>query len=163
MNEKERIWLAELAMKERQNMVRLAACRLGSRDEAEDVVQDVLLRMQERCSTAFDTLEKMRNYAFRSLTNACTSRWRAAQRRPMESLSEQHDRQEENGLSLEAEYQRIATLLEALPQEQAEVIQLRFHGDCSFAEIAAILDLPLPTVKSRFLYGMRKMKLICVR
>ena len=56
----------------------------------------------------------------------------------------------------EAEYRRIASLLTEIPDEQAEVIRLRIYGDNSFAEVAEILSLPLPTVKSR--YGLEKLR-----
>ena len=58
----------------------------------------------------------------------------------------------------EAEYRHIASLLTEIPDEQAEVIRLRIYGDNSFAEIAEILSIPLPTVKSRFLYGLEKLR-----
>ena len=45
-----------------------------------------------------------------------------------------------------------------IPDKQAEVIRLRIYGDNSFAEVAEILSLPLPTVKSRFLYGLEKLR-----
>ena len=43
-------------------------------------------------------------------------------------------------------------------KEQAEIIRIRFYGDKSFREIADILGLPLTTVKSRFAYGMEKVR-----
>ena len=58
----------------------------------------------------------------------------------------------------EDDYQRIALLLKEIPDEQAEVIRLRIYGDNSFAQVAEILSLPLPTVKSRFLYGLEKLR-----
>jgi RNA polymerase sigma-70 factor (ECF subfamily) len=60
--------------------------------------------------------------------------------------------------SNDADYQRIAQLLEEIPEEQAEVIRLRIYGNNSFADVAEILSLPLPTVKSRFLYGLEKIR-----
>ncbi len=58
----------------------------------------------------------------------------------------------------EVDYRRIVHLLTEIPDEQAEVIRLRIYGDNSFAEVAEILSLPLPTVKSRFLYGLEKLR-----
>ena len=52
----------------------------------------------------------------------------------------------------------IVKLLDEIPEEQAEVIRLRIYGDNSFAEVADILSVPLPTVKSRFLYGLEKIR-----
>lgn len=58
----------------------------------------------------------------------------------------------------EQEFRKITTLLAAIPDEQAEVIRLRIHGDNSFTDIAAILELPVSTVKSRFQYGIEKIR-----
>lgn len=49
--------------------------------------------------------------------------------------------------SHEQELQRISRLLALIPENQAEVIRLRIYGNNSFAEIATILAVPLPTVK----------------
>jgi RNA polymerase sigma-70 factor (ECF subfamily) len=68
------------------------------------------------------------------------------------------DRAELPTESNEADYQRIAQLLAEIPEEQAEVIRLRIYGNNSFADVAEILSLPLPTVKSRFLYGLEKIR-----
>ena len=56
------------------------------------------------------------------------------------------------------EYQRVIGILKDIPEEQAEVIRLRMYGNRSFAEISKILQIPLPTVKSRFLYGLDKLR-----
>ena len=58
----------------------------------------------------------------------------------------------------EQEFRKITTLLAAIPDEQAEVIRLRIYGDNSFTDIAAILELPVSTVKSRFQYGIEKIR-----
>lgn len=58
----------------------------------------------------------------------------------------------------EEEFRRIDRLMATLPEEQAEVIRLRVYGNNSFADIADILSTPLPTIKSRFLYGLTKLR-----
>lgn len=60
--------------------------------------------------------------------------------------------------SNEDDLKRIVKLLDEIPEEQAEVIRLRIYGDNSFAEVSDILSVPLPTVKSRFLYGLEKIR-----
>ena len=59
---------------------------------------------------------------------------------------------------MEHEYRRICQLLETIPDEQAEVIRLRFYGEKSFKEIADIIGVNLSTVKSRFMYGLEKIR-----
>jgi RNA polymerase sigma-70 factor (ECF subfamily) len=43
----------------------------------------------------------------------------------------------------------LASVLIVLPDEQREVLLMRFVDDLSLQEIAAALDIPLGTVKSR--------------
>ncbi len=63
---------------------------------------------------------------------------------------------EEIGLSEEREGVRHA--LDSLPAEQREVIELMYFGGLSQSKIAERLRLPLGTVKSRTLLGMRRLR-----
>jgi RNA polymerase sigma-70 factor, ECF subfamily len=49
-------------------------------------------------------------------------------------------------------------MLENLPEDQALVIRLRLIEDMSFTDIAEITSSPVTTVKSRFTYGMNKLR-----
>ena len=53
------------------------------------------------------------------------------------------------GVEASQEAQAVQAALRDLPPEQAEVIALFFYGDKPHSEIAAALDIPLGTVKSR--------------
>jgi RNA polymerase sigma-70 factor (ECF subfamily) len=44
-----------------------------------------------------------------------------------------------------------------LPREQRDVLELAYWGDYTQAEIAARLDIPLGTIKSRAALGLRKL------
>ena len=48
--------------------------------------------------------------------------------------------------------------LDRLPKEQAEVIRLHTFASLRFTEIAQTLQLPASTVKSRFHYGIERLK-----
>jgi RNA polymerase sigma-70 factor (ECF subfamily) len=48
-----------------------------------------------------------------------------------------------------AETEDLRFVLTALPEEQREVLLLRFVDGLSLAEIAEVMDIPLGTVKSR--------------
>jgi RNA polymerase sigma factor (sigma-70 family) len=63
---------------------------------------------------------------------------------------------EEVGAPLERAAVRSA--LDELPAEQRQVIELMYFGGRSQSQIAADLDLPLGTVKSRTLLGMRRLR-----
>jgi RNA polymerase sigma-70 factor (ECF subfamily) len=49
-------------------------------------------------------------------------------------------------------------LLGGIPSREAEVIRLRAHSELSFAEIAIVVGASVPTVKSRFRYGLDKLR-----
>jgi RNA polymerase sigma factor (sigma-70 family) len=52
----------------------------------------------------------------------------------------------------------VRAALEELPREQRQVIELMYFEGLSQSKVAARLDLPLGTVKSRTLLGMRRLR-----
>ena len=53
---------------------------------------------------------------------------------------------------------RVRQAVAALPSEHRDVIELRFFADASLDDIAAVLDIPLGTVKSRLHNGLEKLR-----
>ena len=127
--------LADVFKAERPRLLRYACYRLADGDDAEDVLQETFLKLHTRLSDTEDGRIK---------TVPLDTRVDVADTTP--------DKRNED------DYKRIARLLTEIPDEQAEVIRLRIYGDNSFAQVAEILSLPLPTVKSRFLYGLEKIR-----
>lgn len=152
--------LAKVFKAERPRMLRYACYRLTGDECAEDVLQETFLKVHSRLTEdGGKEILNLRNYLFRTLTNICT-KWQTSNSRiktvPLDERTDIPDTPADTGNS--DDYRRIARLLREIPEEQSEVIRLRIYGDNSFAEIAEILSLPLPTVKSRFLYGMEKIR-----
>ena len=58
---------------------------------------------------------------------------------------------------------RIRSALESIPPEQREVLELMYYGGKSQTAIADQLGLPLGTVKSRTLLGMRRLRGLLIR
>lgn len=152
--------LAEVFKAERSRLLRYACYRLGNGDDAKDVLQESFLKLHMRISDADDLqISDLRSYLFRTLANVC-AKWQTSGSRiktiPLDIRLDVADAPAD--MKNEADYRRIVRLLTEIPDEQAEVIRLRIYGDNSFAEVAEILSLPLPTVKSRFLYGLEKLR-----
>jgi RNA polymerase sigma-70 factor (ECF subfamily) len=61
-------------------------------------------------------------------------------------------------LGLPEERKAVRAALDDLPEEQRRVIELMYFGGLSQSTIAARLGLPLGTVKSRTLLGMRRLR-----
>ena len=151
--------LAEHLRQEQPHLMRYACYRLGDADNAKDALHDAYLKLFDKLSDGMGKeVKDWRSYVFRTLSNVCTS-WLSRSSRlktiPMDARLDLADIPSENN---EADYQRIDQLLAEIPEEQAEVIRLRIYGNNSFADVAEILTLPLPTVKSRFLYGLEKIR-----
>jgi RNA polymerase sigma-70 factor (ECF subfamily) len=145
-------------------LVGVATNRLRDRDEAEDVVQEVLLK-------AYVNRGKLRHvqqvgpYLFRMLINACIARVRRG--RNTISLEElgANDRRQACGDAQEAllraqEIQHVEELLSKLPVAQATVLRLRILDEFSLVEIAQITRCNLATTKSRLSYGLKKLRQI---
>lgn len=175
----------QLMAAERQEMLQYACYRLGSIDDAEDAVQDVFVMLHRRLGESNDEgiasdssavrgvgadfkeprerggnaeVRNLSAYLYRTLANICISRLREAGRMPTVAIDSQPEPMVSEDDDFEQEYRRINHLLNALPEEQAEIIRLRYYGNKSFQEIADILGIKLPTAKSRFRYGIEKIK-----
>ena len=151
--------LAELLRQEQPRLMRYACYRLGDTDDAKDALQDTCHKLCDKLTDEkSDEVKNLRSYIFRTLSNVCLSRLSQSGRLktiPLDSRLDMADIQYESN---EEDIKRIVKLLGEIPEEQAEVIRLRIYGDNSFAQVAEILSVPLPTVKSRFLYGLEKIR-----
>jgi len=151
--------LAKLLEAESPHLMRYASYRLGNTENAKDALQDVFLKMHSRLSeNASPQVNDLRNYLFRTLSNLCTAKLCEQKKQNIVPLDEKFDKMETVTDDFESDFERISMLLNHIPDEQAEVIRLRIYGNNSFAEVADILSIPLPTVKSRFLYGVEKIR-----
>lgn len=151
--------IAALMESERPHLLRYACYRLGNADDAEDAVQDIFLQLHTKKQDAGGHPQaNLRSYLYRSLSNFCTDRLRRRQTRQFVPIEQATHVSEEKAENFEQEFQLISTLLAGIPEEQAEVIRLRIHGNNSFSDIAAILDIPVTTAKSRFQYGIEKIR-----
>jgi RNA polymerase sigma factor (sigma-70 family) len=74
---------------------------------------------------------------------------------PAEEVAEDLDRQQDSA--------RVRSALDVLPPEQRAVIELMYFGGLSQSMIADRLSLPLGTVKSRTLLGMRRLRTVMVQ
>lgn len=88
----------------------------------------------------------------------------AHRRRAEGAIPEAFDREEDPAeqvveeIGLPEERKVVRSALEQLPPEQRQVIELMYFGGLSQSRIAERLSLPLGTVKSRTLLGMRRLR-----
>ncbi len=142
-------------------LVQFAFCRLQSQPDAEDVVQDVLVQTW-RDREKHKGVDHVGAFLFRMVANRCTDRLRQQRKRGSVSLDDMEPRAAAD-IQLDsveaAKRQRwIDALLARLPERQAEVIRLRIYGDLPFEVVAQTINCSVPTVKSRFRYGIQKLR-----
>lgn len=150
-----------------------AALRLtANRSDAEDLVQDTYLRAY-RSYASFTAGTNLRAWLFRILTNAHINRYRAQQRRPLESdldgvedlylyrrLADVQRRgrsAEDELLELFTENEVIAAV-DALPEVYRLAVLLADVEGFAYKEIAQILDIPIGTVMSRLHRGRKQLQ-----
>jgi RNA polymerase sigma-70 factor (ECF subfamily) len=144
-------------------LVRYAFGRLGSVQDAEDVVQDVLVRVfRDRSSEG--QISTVGAYLYRCVANGCVDFRRKRNRTA--GLHEESDveavasapRSPTVGAEAVEELRRIERLLGRLPETQAEVVRLRVFDELTLAEIAEVVGCSVNTVCSRLRYGFRKLR-----
>ena len=144
----------ERIVAERQDwLFRFAYMRIGIREDAEDLVQEVLLSVFRRLreKTQMDSVEQ---YVIRAISNACTDYFR---RKPL--LMVTLDKAEQVAVSeadrqIHDEYLRVSRLLDTLPAEQSEIVRLKCYDELTFKQIAELQDIPEATAKSRYRYAI---------
>jgi RNA polymerase sigma-70 factor (ECF subfamily) len=142
-----------------------AVCRrlAGNDADAADATQEAMLLIVRRIGT-FDGRSQFTTWAHRVATNACLDELRRRKRRPTDRLP---DDDPEHGRTLPdagapvdhvvSERLDIDAALAALSDEFRVPIVLRDLGGHDYAQIAAILDIPAGTVRSRIARGRARL------
>ena len=129
----------ELVQSQENRLYRAALAILGSRQEAEDAVQDTFLAFWEK---APEGLRDEGAWLMRVLVNNCRSRLRTSRRRETLPLWEELPAPEPEERALWEE-------LRALPPQDRAAIHLFYYEGFSTQEIARILKCRPGTVRSR--------------
>jgi RNA polymerase sigma-70 factor, ECF subfamily len=141
----------------------LALRILGDPDQAEDVVQEVFLRVWDNPASFEPTRGSFRTWLLTLVRNRSIDVLRGRQRRalPIELPADLKDGSAGadpwQTLALNLEQQAIRKGLDLLPKEQREAIELAYLGGYTHAEIAERLRTPLGTVKGRLRLGLEKL------
>jgi RNA polymerase sigma-70 factor, ECF subfamily len=167
---RDRIRFEEEALALSDQVYRVARHLAGSREEADDLVQETYVRAF-RSWRSYQPGTNLRAWLLRILTNLNIDRGRRAQRTPpMQGLEANdyflYDRlTESDGAPSDEErvverlsQDDIVAALASVPHDFRDVIVLVDIGDFSYQDAAQILDIPIGTVMSRLHRGRRVLK-----
>ena len=128
----------------------------NSHADAEDNVHDAIVRLARKHRT-FSTGE-----VFTAVKRTALDRLRSEKRRrKREDLASRRDATDpvfQPGAMGGELAEDLTRALEALPEEQREVLIMKIWGELSLKEIAAQLGVPLNTAGSRYRYALEKMR-----
>jgi len=150
-----------------EKRIRGAIYRLvGSDEEARDLCQEAFLKAYKSLRS-FKQEARFSSWLYQIALNLCRDRMRRRRGKTMVSL----DELEEGGAAMpvagptaldllqERDTSRlVAQAIEALPDEQREVIILKEYQGLTFLEIAQMLDVPISTVKTRLYRGLDQLR-----
>lgn len=130
----------------------LAFCRhmLGSREDAEDVLQEVFANAFNAI-IGDDRAINVRPWLYRIARNRCLNHLRKIQPIGVDTLD---DRMADNGISAadtahrREEFRELLTDVKALPETQRTALLLREIDALSYDQIAEAMDTTVPSVKS---------------
>ncbi len=147
---------------------------VGRRDVAEELLQEAFIRII-KSAPKYQQTAKFTTWAYTIARNLCIDRARKYKKRKELSLDKQIGGDEggatfldnvvdenaaDGGMEIEKRVflERLKKALDELPDDQREVFVMREFSGLKFREIADILDIPVPTAKSRMRYALETLR-----
>jgi RNA polymerase sigma-70 factor, ECF subfamily len=168
---RDRVRFEEEALELSDQVYQVARRLAGSREEAEDLVQETYARAF-RAWRSFQPGTNLRAWLFRILTNLNIDRGRKIQRTPDTQPLEENDyflynrleastgdgTTDERKVVERLSQNEAVTALADLPHDFRDVVLLVDLADFTYSDAAQILDIPIGTVMSRLHRGRRMLK-----
>lgn len=136
---------------------------LGDRFLAEEVTQDIFLKIWQKGYRYDPGRGRFGTWLLSVTRFAAIDRLRSEQRRmASDTLDRDEIAQDVRAYQVEQSAwergQHLRLLLQRLPAEQRNLIELAYFGGLSHQDLAEYLGLPIGTVKSRLRLGLQKLR-----
>jgi len=168
---RDRVRFEEEALELSDQVYRVARRLVGSREEAEDLMQETYARAF-RSWRSYTPGTNLRAWLLRILTNLNIDRGRRKQRAPdMQPLEEgdyflynrleessREPRSDQDAVVDRLSQDDVVAALSEVPHDFRDVVVLVDIGDFTYQDAAQILDIPIGTVMSRLHRGRRILK-----
>ena len=132
---------------------------LSDRAEAEDVVQEAMLRLWRVAPEWRQGEAKISTWLYRVVLNLCTDRIRKKRPEALDEVPEPEDGQPGAlaGLIEQDRIQALEAALERLPERQRQAVVLRHLEGLGNPEIAEVMDIGVEAVESLIARGKRSL------
>jgi len=142
----------------------LAYRMMGEKQSAEDLVQEVFLKVWRNSGSYRADRGSVRTWILSIVHNRGVDQLRstASRRRTQDKVQAAAPKSQPSEAFTEtwrnSQRDQVREALKTLPDEQLKILELAYFSGYTHVEIAGLLDLPLGTVKGRMRLGLRKIK-----
>ena len=142
----------------------LAYRLMGERQAAEDLVQEVFLRVWRSTGSYRAERGSVRTWILSIVHHRGVDLLRssASRRRTQDKVESSAETTQQSDAFSEAwrnsQRKQVRQALDTLPPEQLKILELAYFSGYTHVEISEVLDLPLGTVKGRMRLGLKKIK-----
>ena len=171
MDEKELVQRAKIGDKEALNelieryydeVYRFLYRRMGNKAAAEDVTQDTFIKFIKNLPY-YKEKNKLKSFLFTIAINTSNDFFRRHKQETsllsLDNVSEETTEEvTEDEILQKEEAVIVCQAVLSLPDIQRDVIILRFYHDLKIKEIASVLKIPIPTVKTRLRRALKALK-----
>lgn len=161
--------LSELYNRYASLLLCLARKVVGSTQDAEEVLQEVFLQVWRRADTYDSRRSSVPTWLFVITRRRAIDRLRRERTasRTLEAVTQERPRaavdpEAEDSILHQQRRRRIRQALAGIPSKQRQVLELAYFQGLSQSQIAERVGIPIGTVKTRALLGMRKLRTVLV-
>lgn len=145
----------------KDKLFRLAFSIMGNREDAEDVVQDTMLRVWNR-KDVLDTIDNPEGYSMQATRNIALDKL-ALKGNQNDKLSESHlsdapTEHPDETMEKREQLDLVYRLIDQLPEKQRTVMQLRDVEEMTYKEIAEVMNITEDQVKVTLFRARQKVK-----
>ncbi len=143
----------EAAAQKHYDEIYIFICRrCGNEDDAKDICQNAFIKFARSVNT-YREKGNMRAYLFKIAINCCNDYYRQTKASlPLDALpnsAENYTKDPQQTVEADGEGRKVTSILSSLPQNQKDVLILRYYHNMKPREIASCLSLPVTTIKTR--------------
>lgn len=134
----------------------------GNPADAEDAVQEIFTEIWSKADRYDPAIASETTYvamiARRRLIDQQRKRGRAPRLEPLDSADHRPTEAEPSKLEVDEQVHRVQEVIATLKPQQQDALRMAIYENCSHAEIAQEMDLPLGTVKTNIRRGLMKVR-----